>query len=99
MLVGARATFCAGHKLPQHDEVHGHSFEVWGYADDGRDVEALQRDLAAACRFLDHRMLNDVMPDPTMENIARFIAARVSVVKVVIARPVEGLACEYLVSG
>jgi len=96
MVVGARATFCAGHRLPQHQEVHGHSYEVWGYARDGRDVEVLQRDLAAACRLLDHRMLNEIIPDPTMEAIARFVAARVDgLARVVVARPVEGFACEY----
>jgi len=96
-LVGARAMFCAGHWLPQHEEAHGHSYQVWAYAREGRCVEALQRELAAACALLDHRMLNDVMEEePTMENIARYVAARVSgLAKVVVARPVEGLRCEY----
>lgn len=97
MLVGARAHFCAGHRLPQHEETHGHSYEVWAYTDQPRDVEGLQAELAAACKTLDHRMLNDVLAEPTMENIARYLSLRVAgLARVRVVRPVEGLACDFI---
>jgi 6-pyruvoyl-tetrahydropterin synthase len=96
MLVGARANFCAGHRLPQHAETHGHSYEVWAYTDRPCDAEMFQRELAVACKTLDHRMLNDVLAEPTMENIARYLCLRVNgLVRIHVIRPVEGLACEF----
>jgi len=95
MLVGVLATFCAGHKMPQHEHVHGHSYEVWAYADSG-DVEKLQLDLSLVCSELDHRMLNDVIGEPTMENIAVFLSVRLAwAVRIKVIRPVEGLCCEW----
>lgn len=96
-MLGARAVFCAGHKLAQHASIHGHSYEVWGYTNESCDVEELQRDLAQVCLLLDHKMLNDVLPGlPTMENIAVFVALHLPRLdKVIIARPLEGLSCEY----
>jgi 6-pyruvoyltetrahydropterin/6-carboxytetrahydropterin synthase len=93
-MIGARATFCAGHRLPQHDSIHGHSYEVWAFRDDGGCVEELQRRLQVACSELDHRMLNEIMEPPTMESIARHIAVRISARLVRVVRPVEGLCCE-----
>lgn len=100
MLVGARATFCAGHRLPQHADIHGHSYEVWAYAkvyfNRVSDVEKLQAELTAVCKTIDHRMLNDVIEDPTMENIAKYFVGRMpEVYRIKILRPVEGLSCEW----
>lgn len=96
MMVGARASFCAGHRLPQHEEVHGHSYEVWAYTDRAVDVESFQGEVSAACKTLDHRMLNDLIASPTMENIALYLSLRIKeVAKVTIVRPVEGLMCEF----
>lgn len=98
MLIGARAHFCAGHSLPQHPTPHGHSYEVWAYATEGMDAEELQRAVQAACATLDHRMLNDFMPEPTMENIARHIAKLMpGAARVRVVRPVEGLCAEYTI--
>lgn len=97
MLIGARAHFCAAHRLPQHDGTHGHSYEVWAYTDQPRDVEQFQRELTSACGELDHRTLNDLIEDPTMENIARYLVLQIEGLnKVMVTRPVEGLSCEWL---
>lgn len=96
MIIGARAHFCAGHRLPQHEEVHGHSYEVWAYTEQAIDVEMFQELVVTACKTLDHRMLNEFMAEPTMENIARYLAVRINgATRVRILRPVEGLCCEY----
>ena len=105
MLIGAKASFCAAHSLPQHIGLHGHSYEVWAYAEGG-DAEELQVRLAAACKRLDHSVLNERLPVPTMEEIAKLIASEITVrhpheavewrpKKVVVVRPVEGLSAEY----
>lgn len=95
MLVGARGHFSAGHKLPQHPAAHGHSYEVWVYVREGKCVEELQREIQKVCAQLDHKMLNDVFDDPTMERIARFFATIQGAERIEVARPVEGLRCEY----
>lgn len=96
MLVGARSSFCCGHKLPQHKEVHGHSYEVWAYTAWPVDAEQWQSAVAKACGKLDHRMINDIIPEPTMENIARHISQTLKgVSKIRVVRPVEGLSCEF----
>jgi 6-pyruvoyl-tetrahydropterin synthase len=108
MLVGARATFCASHKLAYYDDIHGHSYEVWAYvrcsSDEDFNVEALQGSLALVCKTLDHAMLNDRLSGkPTMENIAIYIAMSLekklrNPYRVVVSRPLEGLSCEWIES-
>lgn len=94
-MIGARAIFCAGHKLPQHESVHGHSYEVWAYVESGC-VEELQDRLREVCADLDHTMLNDILPEPTMECIARHVGAMITdAVRVVVNRPIEGMCCEW----
>jgi 6-pyruvoyl-tetrahydropterin synthase len=96
ILVGARAQFCAGHKLPQHGDIHGHSYEVWAYVKEGPCVEELQRKLQSVCKRLDHKMLNDILSPPTMEKIAEFVAANLAGAEnVIVRRPLEGLTCEW----
>lgn len=92
-LIGARSHFCASHKLPQHDEVHGHSYEVWAYTALPVDAEHWQRQLDDVCRELDHKMLSDEMA--TMERIADWIGDRLNATGVRVIRPVEGLSAEY----
>lgn len=98
MLIGAKAHFCAGHRLPQHEATHGHSYEVWAFAKEGDCAEQLQSILSKICSILDHRMLNDIIDPPTMENIARYIAGKMPVKIVRVVRPVEGLCSEYQVA-
>jgi 6-pyruvoyl-tetrahydropterin synthase len=95
MLVGARSYFCAGHKLPQHESVHGHSYEVWAYRKPPCDAEALQTELTLVCGDFDHKMLNDILDPPTMENIAKLVAKMMGAAMVRVIRPVEGLSAEF----
>jgi 6-pyruvoyl-tetrahydropterin synthase len=97
ILVGARSHFCCGHKLPQHKEVHGHSYEVWAYSGEPCDAEEWQFAVTMICGELDHTMLNDKIPVPTMENIALYIANEIGAIKVRIIRPVEGLEAELTI--
>lgn len=93
MLTGARAHFCAGHRLPQHEEVHGHSYEVWAFTAGLVDVEAWQDKLEAVCGGLDHKMLDPGMA--TMEQLAQWFAERLDASAVRVIRPVEGLSVEW----
>jgi 6-pyruvoyltetrahydropterin/6-carboxytetrahydropterin synthase len=71
--------FDAAHSLPDWPGIHGHSYmaEVWfeGPALDGYVVpeKVLTEQLEGVRRRLDHSNLNDLMPLPTSENIARYI--------------------------
>jgi len=76
---------CRIHSLPpKHpaSRLHGHGFQVklraalepgWGPFE-GAEVEQLQHDLQAQLAPLDHRFLNDLIADPTNENIARWVS-------------------------
>jgi 6-pyruvoyl-tetrahydropterin synthase len=95
MLTGARAHFCASHTLPEHPEIHGHSYEVWAYTDNTTDAEVWQSQLKTVCAKLDHTMLNELFDEPTMEVIAMRIAEAMRAKSVCITRPLEGLSAEY----
>lgn len=90
-MIGARATFCAAHKLPQHPELHGHSYEVWAYTDSGC-VEDWQTTLTLLLGDLDHKTLPPKLS--TMEDIARWIGRKIAAKRVRVIRPVEGLCAE-----
>lgn len=99
MLTGARSHFCASHTLPEHPNVHGHSYEVWAYTDKPMNVERWHNELTAACMWLDHTLLNEKIEVPTMENIAAYLAEKLGAVKVRVIRPVEGYEAELLLMG
>lgn len=71
--------FDAAHQLPDWPGIHGHSYtaEVWfeGPAVDGYVIpeSVLSTTLESIRKTLDHSNLNDLMPLPTSENIARYI--------------------------
>ncbi len=105
MKIFKRFTFDAAHRLPDWPGLHGHSYEVevWfeGPAEDGyvmRESE-LARIVGAVRERLDHSYLNDIIPVPTSENIARYLwrellpAGKLSRVRVY--RPSIGLGVEY----
>jgi len=93
-MIGARASFCAAHRLPQHKELHGHSYEVWAYTRTWDDVEQWQSALKQVCEKFDHRTLG---PDLSkMEQLAQFIGEHLVAERVLIVRPVEGLSAEWL---
>ena len=98
MLIGASGLISAAHKLPNHPQIHGHTYHVWAYTDDEMtDAEQWKGMVAFACNLLDHTYLNDSLPgEPTMENIARFVCDRIGAVKVRVLRP-EGYEAEYTI--
>jgi 6-pyruvoyltetrahydropterin/6-carboxytetrahydropterin synthase len=100
-----RFSFDAAHRLPDWPDIHGHSYraEVWfeGPVVDGyviREAELTALTDAVRAR-LDHRFLNDIIPLPTSENIAKFLweefRAAGNLVKVVVLRESCGLGVEY----
>lgn len=78
--------FAAAHRLPRYDgpcfRMHGHNYRLFVavegavdpdsgmIADFGRIKEIVQEHVLAR---LDHRTLNDVLENPTAENIARWV--------------------------
>ncbi len=79
MKVFKRFSFEGAHRLPDWPEVHGHSYqvEVWfegpvvdGYVVPEAELTALTERVR---QQLDHKFLNNILPTPTSENIAKFI--------------------------
>ena len=107
-------SFDAAHHLgagaAENRRLHGHSFYVevtlrgepdakTGFLRDFSEVDAA---LKAVRELLDHRLLNDVdgLPNPTLENLARFIFTQAKaklpeVARVKISRPSYGQTCTY----
>lgn len=105
MKVFKRFTIDAAHRLPDRPELHGHSYkvEVWfeGPVVDGyviREIE-LNTLVKQVQNKLDHKYLNDVILNPTSENIAKFIwnefAATRKIAKVVVYRESCEMGVEY----
>lgn len=97
--------FDAAHQLPDWPGIHGHSYtaEVWfeGDAADGYVVaeSMLAQALEPVRVALDHANLNDVIPLPTSENIARYIWQRLAHVpglfRIRVVRGSIGFGVEY----
>ena len=106
--VSKAVTFEAAHRLPgrgkdeTYGRVHGHSFRleamISGTVQPGKlwveDIAVLTAALNEVAGLLDHKMLNEVdgLEVPTLENIALWVAARLSdkvtgLSAVTIARP------------
>lgn len=87
--LGVTARFSAAHRLPQHEgkckELHGHTYKVEvifegeqkenGMVADFSQLKSVVRDVLEA---LDHKYLNEVLENPTSENIAVFILESVA---------------------
>lgn len=80
--VGVKETFSAAHAIPGHKKcgkVHGHNFEVSvevsGELKNGMvmDFFELKKILREILEKLDHRLLNEIIENPTSENIAIFV--------------------------
>ena len=100
-----RFTIDAAHRLPDRPELHGHTYKVEvgfegpvvdGYVIREADLTALAEQVR---NKLDHKYLNDVIPHPTSENIAKFIwdefAATRKIAKVVVYRESCEMGVEY----
>lgn len=89
MKIGKRFEFCAGHFLPNHEgscrNQHGHNWtlqvEISGRIfNEGPSVGMIMdyKDLTECVKEnviarLDHKNLNDIIPNPTAENIVKWI--------------------------
>lgn len=77
--------FDSAHYLPGHETcgaMHGHTYpleiEVTGPVEDGVIVDlAILRKIVAAA-LPDHRVLNEIAPVPTVENLVAWLAGRLS---------------------
>lgn len=85
MKLGLIEEFDAAHSLPGYEgkcaNLHGHTYRVemvieGPVGEDGfvMDFYRLKNILKAALQDLDHRCLNDLLPNPTAENIAEMIS-------------------------
>lgn len=88
MKLGLEAEFDAAHRLPSHpgkcSRVHGHTYRVEvvlegevgpdGMVMDFFDVKGILND---SLKDMDHYYLNDVLANPTAENMAAIIANRI----------------------
>ncbi|NMB85921.1 MAG: Dihydroneopterin monophosphate aldolase [Methanosaeta sp. PtaB.Bin018] len=87
MKLGLVAEFDAAHSLPGYigkcANLHGHTYQVevvveGEVGEDGfvMDFYHMKKILSAALQDLDHRCLNDLLPNPTAEKIAQWICDR-----------------------
>lgn len=94
------ATFEAAHSLPErlgYSAIHGHSYWVRAYFKQGESVLVLKDQVADVIKRLDHVLLNDVLQgEPTMENIAEFIAQQTDADRVRVWRPSLQCGAEYV---
>jgi len=91
MIVRRRFRFEAAHRLPRHPgkcrELHGHSYELVvgvagplepdsGMVVDFGDLKRVVREQVVAP--LDHKLVNDLIENPTAEEMARWMWARLA---------------------
>ncbi len=103
MAVWAECPVAAAHRFKDYP-MHGHTYLVRVSVVEPEsgflDAEALRDELMEVRKGVDHRCLNDVLPSPSMEELARWFGARLrergrDVVEVAVSRPLEGLGCVY----
>lgn len=85
MRVSVRFVVAAAHWLPNYSgkcsRLHGHNYEIWVHVDgvpdpqsgmvvDFHEIEAAFKPLFER---IDHRLLNDVLPNPTAELLAIWV--------------------------
>ena len=105
MKIFKRFSFDCAHRLPDWPDLHGHSYkaELWfegpvvdGYVIRESELDAIVEHVRSK---LDHRYLNDFIPTPTSENIARFIWDELEhtgkLSRVIVSRESCGLGVEY----
>lgn len=103
MLLAKTYTFECAHQLPDWPGIHGHSYEVeiWLKGGSGDYVvpeSEFDNYVQPALKKVDHTMLNDIIPMPTSENIARWFWSELKTLplhKIVIRRPTLKMTCEY----
>src|SRR5512137_1690960 len=96
MKLGVITEFDAAHSLPGYQgkcaHMHGHTYQVeivvqGEVGENGfvMDFYQIKRTIAGALQDLDHSCLNHILPNPTAESIAQWIADR-------LGRDLEGTA-------
>ncbi len=99
ILIWAETTVSAAHRFLDY-AVHGHTYivRVAVRPDGFVDAEALAERLRVVRAGVDHRMLNDVLREPTMECLAEWfshaLADEYAVAEISVARP-EGMGCVW----
>ncbi len=89
MKLGVITEFDAAHSLPDYQgkcaHMHGHTYQVEivleGEVEENgfvMDFYRIKRLVAEALQDLDHSCLNHILPNPTAENIAQWIANRLA---------------------
>jgi 6-pyruvoyl-tetrahydropterin synthase len=70
--------FEAAHSLPDNPQIHGHSYHVTLWfatsAEKPVSLSGIEKVEWQVKRIVDHRMLNDFIPDPTMESISKYLS-------------------------
>ena len=100
MILSKTYTFESAHQLPDWPDIHGHSYEVQisikGEGDYVMPLRQFEEILKPVVAEIDHRMLNDIIDIPTMENIARWFASKLKdlpLTQIIISRPTIGAKC------
>ena len=99
-----RAHFDAAHYLPDYEgkcrNLHGHRWEVWVSLDVTEayresktgmsiDFKKVKGKIDKVLEEFDHSLLNDLLPHPTAENLAKMLAYRIKESFVVNFRAVQ----------
>lgn len=89
MRVGIRATISAAHR-GEDGALHGHSWEIRAWFEEGRDALELRAEVFAAVSLFDHQEL--LYELSTSEGLIRAIAEQLpEAVEIEALRPVEGI--------
>jgi 6-pyruvoyl-tetrahydropterin synthase len=92
-------TFEAAHNLPMYPSIHGHSYrvtvEIAGAVKENGTVSDFGLIERTIKERYDHKNLNDVLPIPTMEMLARDIGRTFDAYKVILERPTMGETVEW----
>ena len=91
-LTGVGGVFSASHHSPE-GVLHGHSYEVWAWFEQG-DARELQERLIAVLQRIDHTLLADELA--WGEALAEFIGGELSgCVEVEVRRPLERIGAKW----
>lgn len=75
--------FAAAHQLPNHEgkcsQLHGHNYRAEVTAPEGLWFEELDEAVKPVLDHLDHANLNDIIPNPMVEDTARWIYEHIKV--------------------
>ena len=91
--------FESGHQLPMYQEIHGHSYRATVIVSGNPNSDGVVRNFYeienTVKATFDHKMLNNVLKNPTMENIAIKIGELTGAERVTVERPSLGESVEW----